>query len=140
MMALRGTLILGCLTVVGALTACSSSSASTASGNPAPSTGAAESVVETPQMINEGRGLFATTARCGICHGRYARGTPVGPDLTDDQWLWVNTRGNLHNQIFAIIKNGISNPREHEGFMPPMGGTTLTDEQMHAIAAYVANL
>ena len=63
-----------------------------------------------------------------------AKGTPLGPDLTDDQWLWSD--GSLAG-IEATIAKGVPAPKEHTGVMPPMGGATLTQEQLHAVAAYV---
>ena len=61
-------------------------------------------------------------------------GTPVGPDLTSGKWLWGD--GSLE-AITKTITNGVPEPKEHPGAMPPMGGVTLPDSHVKAVAAYV---
>jgi mono/diheme cytochrome c family protein len=88
-------------------------------------------------VVAQGDSVFhglAGGATCVGCHGADAKGTPLGPDLTDDQWLWSD--GSLAG-IEATIAKGVPAPKEHTGVMPPMGGATLTKEQLHAVAAYV---
>jgi mono/diheme cytochrome c family protein len=68
------------------------------------------------------------------CHGADAKGTPLGPDLTDDRWLWSD--GSLGG-IEGTIAKGVPTPKQHTGVMPPMGGASLTPAQLHAVAAYV---
>ena len=46
-------------------------------------------------------------------------GTPVGPDLASGKWLWGD--GSLES-ITQTIANGVPEPKEHPGAMPPMGG------------------
>jgi mono/diheme cytochrome c family protein len=73
-------------------------------------------------------------ATCVGCHGQDAKGTPLAPDLTDNQWLWGD--GSLRS-IEQTIKRGVPQPKQHTGAMPPMGGAQLTPPQLHAVAAYV---
>jgi glucose/arabinose dehydrogenase/mono/diheme cytochrome c family protein len=73
-------------------------------------------------------------ATCVGCHGADAKGTPLGPDLTDDRWLWSD--GSLGG-IEGTIAKGVPTPKQHTGVMPPMGGASLTPAQLHAVAAYV---
>jgi glucose/arabinose dehydrogenase/mono/diheme cytochrome c family protein len=77
---------------------------------------------------------LAGGATCVGCHGADAKGTPLAPDLTDDQWLWSD--GSLAG-IEATIAKGVPAPKQHTGVMPPMGGATLSKKQLHAVAAYV---
>jgi mono/diheme cytochrome c family protein len=35
------------------------------------------------------------------------------------------------------IENGVPEPKEHPGAMPPMGGVTLPETDLKAVAAYV---
>ena len=65
---------------------------------------------------------------------RQREGHAARPDLTDDQWLWSD--GSLAG-IEATIAKGVPAPKQHTGVMPPMGGASLTKEQLHAVAAYV---
>ena len=77
---------------------------------------------------------LAGGATCVGCHGADAKGTPLAPDLTDDQWLWSD--GSLPG-IQGTIAKGVPAPKEHTGVMPPMGGASLSKELLHAVAAYV---
>jgi glucose/arabinose dehydrogenase/cytochrome c5 len=73
-------------------------------------------------------------ATCAGCHGSGAIGTPVGPDLTSGKWLWGD--GSLES-IKQTIANGVPEPKEHPGAMPPMGGVKLSEADLNAVAAYV---
>jgi mono/diheme cytochrome c family protein len=39
--------------------------------------------------------------------------------------------------ITNTIKNGVPVPKQHPGAMPPMGGVTLSNDQLAAVASYV---
>jgi glucose/arabinose dehydrogenase/cytochrome c5 len=73
-------------------------------------------------------------ATCGGCHGSDAKGSPIGPDLTDGKWLWSD--GSLKG-IERTIAQGVPEPKEHGGAMPPMGGVELSSADLKAVAAYV---
>jgi glucose/arabinose dehydrogenase/cytochrome c5 len=72
-------------------------------------------------------------ATCGGCHGSDAAGSPVGADLTSGKWLWSD--GSLKG-IEETIANGVPEPKEHGGVMPPMGGVQLSEAELEAVAAY----
>jgi len=74
---------------------------------------------------------------CYACHGQDGKGSAVGPNLTDSEWL--NTDGTLEG-IVKTIKSGVATPKKAPAPMPPMGGATLTDEQVQAVAAYEYSL
>jgi len=76
-------------------------------------------------------------ATCAGCHGGEGVGTPVGPALNSGTWLWGD--GGL-TSITETIKNGVPDPKQHPGAMPPMGGVKLSDENLKAVAAYVWSL
>ncbi len=103
-------------------------------------TGAPAAPAITAAMVAEGQALFASAGRCAVCHGANGVGGRSGPNLADDTWIWIDPAGDVHEQLFTIIKEGIPQPREARTGMPAMGGANLTDEQVHAIAAYVASL
>lgn len=50
-----------------------------------------------PQAIEEGKRLYLKTG-CYACHGHEAEGA-VGPDLTDDVWIFQPTDATLFNTI-----------------------------------------
>jgi glucose/arabinose dehydrogenase/mono/diheme cytochrome c family protein len=76
-------------------------------------------------------------ATCAGCHGAEGIGTPVGSALSSGTWLWGD--GSLAS-ITETIKNGVPEPKQHPGAMPPMGGVKLSDENLTAVAAYVWSL
>ena len=76
-------------------------------------------------------------ASCAGCHGSSAKGTPLGPDLTDAKWLWSD---GSYEGIAKTITEGVPQPKEYRNGMPAMGGAQLTDEQVKALAAYVWSL
>jgi len=73
-------------------------------------------------------------ATCTGCHGLEGKGSPVGPDLTRGPWLWGD--GSLA-AITRTITQGVAQPKQTGGAMPPMGGAALTPGQVQALAAYV---
>ena len=94
----------------------------------------------TPQQIALGDSIFhgkAAGGTCYACHGQDGKGSAVGANLTDSEWL--NTDGSLEG-IVKTIKSGVPTPKKAPAPMPPMGGATLTDEQVQAVAAYEYSL
>jgi hypothetical protein len=74
---------------------------------------------------------------CYVCHGQDAKGSGVGPNLTDSEWL--NTDGTLAG-ITGTIKSGVPQPKKAPAPMPPMGGASLSADQVKAVATYVHSL
>jgi len=73
-------------------------------------------------------------APCAGCHGASAKGTPLGPDLTANKWLWSD---GSYSGITKTITDGVQQPKQYRSPMPPMGGAQLTPDQLSAVAAYV---
>ena len=73
-------------------------------------------------------------ASCAGCHGADGKGSPLGPDLTDQKWLWSD---GSYPGIAKTITDGVMQPKEYRSPMPPMGGAQLTNDQVSAVAAYV---
>ena len=84
-----------------------------------------------------GRSVFTGAGACAGCHGAAGQGTPLGPNLTDAQWLWGD--GSIES-ITKSIRDGVAAPKQFRSAMPPMGGAQLTDAQISAVAAYVYSL
>jgi mono/diheme cytochrome c family protein len=87
----------------------------------------------------DGAQLFAGPGNCFTCHGPGGAGTALAPNLTDAEWLNFPARPTL-DEVVALIKTGVPQPKQHPAPMPPMGGAQLTDEQVQALAQYVLSL
>jgi mono/diheme cytochrome c family protein len=92
------------------------------------------------QLVALGDSVFhgqAGGGTCYVCHGQDAKGSGVGPNLTDSEWL--NTDGTLAG-ITKTIQSGVPTPKKAPAPMPPMGGASLSPDQVKAVAAYVHSL
>lgn len=105
-----------------------------------PDAGAAAKLTPPPggtaEQVELGRKVFhgeVAGATCAGCHGTDGVGTPVGPGFSG-KWIWGD--GSLAS-ITTTIKDGVAEPKQHLGAMPPMGGVTLSDGELGAVAAYV---
>jgi cbb3-type cytochrome c oxidase subunit III len=91
----------------------------------------------TPAAIAQGDTIFHKTGLCYACHGTNAEGT-VGPNLTDAEWLHGD---GSFDMIVATVTSGIPAEKAKKGIpMPPKGGSTISDEDVKAVAAYVYSL
>ena len=91
----------------------------------------------TAEQVALGKKIFdgeVAGGTCAGCHGANGIGTPVGADLASGTWLWGD--GSLKS-ITDTIKNGVPQPKQHPGAMPPYGGVHLSDSELAAVAAYV---
>src|SRR4029078_430366 len=89
----------------------------------------------TAAQIAEGEKIFhgqEAGGTCTACHGQDAKGTAMGHKLTDSEWL--NGDGSLAF-IEHTVTTGVPKPKSHPAPMPPMGGATLSPDQIKAVAA-----
>jgi len=93
----------------------------------------------TQEMVAAGQQVYAQ-ANCFTCHGQDGRGTALGPNMVNGTWIHVDAAQPLMPQLEAIIRTGVTQPREYPAPMPPMGGVQLSDEQVRNLAGYVASL
>jgi len=92
------------------------------------------------KLIALGDSIFhgqAGGGTCYVCHGQDAHGSAVAPNLTDGEWL--HNDGTLSG-ITGTIKSGVPQPKKAPAPMPPMGGASLSDDQVKAVATYVHSL
>ena len=92
------------------------------------------------KLIALGDSIFhgqAGGGTCHVCHGQDAKGSAVGPNLTDKEWL--NNDGTLAG-ITGTINSGVPKPKSAPAPMPPMGGASLNPDQVKAVATYVHSL
>jgi mono/diheme cytochrome c family protein len=87
-------------------------------------------------MVDQGRALFAGAANCFACHGPNGTGTPLAPKLDDATWLNIPADG-AYPAIVDLITKGVPMPKQSMVPMAPKGGSTITDEQVRQVAAYV---
>jgi mono/diheme cytochrome c family protein len=91
----------------------------------------------TPAMIAQGDSIFHSSGNCYACHGANAQGA-VGPNLTDAEWLHSD---GSYDAIVKQITTGVTQAESKSGIMmPPKGGSSITDDQVKAVAAYVYSL
>jgi glucose/arabinose dehydrogenase/mono/diheme cytochrome c family protein len=91
----------------------------------------------TKEMVALGDRIYhgqVGAATCTGCHGVNAKGTPLGPDLTDTQWLWSD---GSYAAISKTITTGVPQPKQYRSPMPPLGGSQLNSDQVSAVAAYI---
>ncbi|HEU4955154.1 MAG TPA: c-type cytochrome, partial [Gemmatimonadales bacterium] len=91
-------------------------------------------------QVAEGEKIFhgqEAGGTCTACHGQDAKGTAMAPNLTDSEWL--NGDGSL-TFIEHTVTTGVPKPKSHPAPMPPMGGASLSPDQIKAVAAYVYSL
>jgi mono/diheme cytochrome c family protein len=101
---------------------------------PSGSPGAPEPV---PELQATGKAIFEGKGNCATCHGRDGKGTPLGPDLTDGEWL--NASGSFED-LRTVIRQGVTKPKKFPAPMPAMGGARLSDDEIGAVARYVLEL
>lgn len=91
----------------------------------------------TQELVDAGQTVFAGAGTCFACHGADATGSQLAPNLTDAEWLNVD---GSYAAIAELIRTGVSEPKQYPAPMPPMGGASLTSDQVCAVAAYVYSL
>ena len=90
----------------------------------------------TKDAIDKGMAIFTGAGNCYACHGQNAQGM-LGPTtaLVDHQFLHSD---GSYPAIVAYIKKGVTKEESKSGIpMPPRGGSTITDDQVNQVAAYV---
>lgn len=92
-------------------------------------------------MIAAGEQVYRGQGLCFTCHGQDAQGTPLAPNLTDSEWMWIeDPTTDLQTKLVTMIRTGVAQPQEYPAPMPPMGGAQLSEEQLQSVAAYVASI
>jgi cytochrome c oxidase cbb3-type subunit III len=98
---------------------------------------AAQASAPDPVLVARGDTVFHGPGNCYACHGLKATGA-VGPNLTDAEW--IHSKG-TYEEIVAQILKGVPKEEAKSGIpMPPKGGSTISDGDVKAVAAYVYSL
>jgi mono/diheme cytochrome c family protein len=91
----------------------------------------------TPALIAQGDSIFHSKGNCYACHGANAQGA-VGPNLTDAEW--IHSDGS-YDAIVKQVTTGVPQNESKSGIMmPPKGGSSITGDEVKAVAAYVYSL
>jgi mono/diheme cytochrome c family protein len=93
----------------------------------------------TPELAEEGRGIFLKQGFCFTCHDYDGNGG-AGANLADDEW-W-HSDGSYEGIVATIIRGvpadeAIGGPAS---MMLPKGGTSMSEEQVRAVAAFIWSL
>jgi cytochrome c oxidase cbb3-type subunit III len=98
---------------------------------------AAQASAPDPVLVARGDTVYHGPGNCYACHGSKATGA-VGPNLTDAEW--IHSKG-TYEEIVAQILKGVPKEEAKSGIpMPPKGGSTISDGDVKAVAAYVYSL
>jgi mono/diheme cytochrome c family protein len=91
----------------------------------------------TPAMVATGKKVFGGAGLCIACHGPQGKGQ-LGPDLTDTTWLHHD---GSYEALVKQITAGVDEAASKTGqIMPPKGGSSISDAEVRAVAAYVWTL
>lgn len=91
----------------------------------------------TTAMVSEGAAVFRGPGMCMVCHGQDGKGS-IGPNLTDASWL--HSKG-TYEEIVRQVTTGVTAKESTTGVpMPPKGGSSISEAQVKAVAAYVWSL
>ncbi len=90
----------------------------------------------TQDAVDKGKAIFAGAGNCYACHGQNAQGM-LGPTTNLVDHAWLHSDGSYPG-IVAYIKKGVTKEESKSGIpMPARGGSSITDEQVNQVAAYV---
>jgi len=91
----------------------------------------------TQAMVDRGKDVYAKQGLCFACHGQEGKGL-VGPSLADD--VWLHSKGSFEEIVAQILK-GVPKEESKSGVpMPAKGGSSISEEDVRAVAAYVYSL
>jgi mono/diheme cytochrome c family protein len=88
----------------------------------------------TAQMVQDGNRIYHQQGICYTCHGNNGVGGPLGPALNDQDRIHITGE---YEEIMNIVRTGVPRPERYPAPMPPMGGASLSDTQLRAVAAYI---
>lgn len=89
----------------------------------------------TDSAVARGREVFHGVGSCSTCHGLEGAGTDSGAPLAQGVWLHGE---DTYEGILARVVHGIPKSVSTRGTTMPMRGwSTLSDQQVRDVAAYV---
>lgn len=93
----------------------------------------------TDTLIAKGKRIYMGGPDCVSCHGLNGRGTDRAPRLSDDKWIHGD---GSYAMIVELVVHGVPEEEAKSGMEMPFRGwrKSATDEEIHAVAAYVWSL
>lgn len=91
----------------------------------------------TQEMVASGQQIYSGPGTCFACHGANGAGTPLAPALNDANFLNID---GSYESIVQIILSGVPQPVQAAVPMAPRGGSSISDEQVREVAAYVYSI
>jgi mono/diheme cytochrome c family protein len=93
----------------------------------------------TEALIAKGKRIFIGAPDCVSCHGLNGRGTDRAPRLSDRDWIHGD---GSYKMIVDLVVHGVPEKEAKSGKEMPFRGwrKNATDEEIHAVAAYVWSL
>ncbi|HRE36893.1 MAG TPA: cbb3-type cytochrome c oxidase N-terminal domain-containing protein [Chitinophagaceae bacterium] len=79
--------------------------------------------------IAAGKAIFTDPSKCVVCHGPEGGGNAIGPNLTDDYWIYGGNIKDLFKTIKYGAKNGMKSWKDD-----------LSPKQMAQVASYIKTL
>ena len=102
-----------------------------------PAEASAGAAAVTPELIAQGEKIYQGAGLCYACHGSNAQGA-VGPSLADSEW--IHSKGSFEDIVEQVTK-GVPKEESKTGVpMPPKGGSSISEQEIRAVAAYVYSL
>jgi cytochrome c oxidase cbb3-type subunit 3 len=71
-----------------------------------------QSLAKNPVIVEEGRKIFQDATKCALCHKADGGGS-IGPNLTDDMWVYGGTAMDIYT---TILKGRPGGMLPHEAF------------------------
>ena len=89
--------------------------------------------------VAKGKEIYNGAGICMSCHGPTGEGIPsLGANLTDDEWQ--HSDGSYEGVVKTVME-GVTAQASSSGVpMPAKGGTSISDDDAKAVAAYVWTL
>lgn len=91
----------------------------------------------TQAMITKGKEIYSKAGLCYACHGPEGKGL-VGPNLTDD--VWLHSKGTFPEIVNTTTVGVTAEQSKSKVPMPAKGGSSISDEDIRAVSAYVWSL
>lgn len=79
--------------------------------------------------IAAGKAIFTDPSKCVVCHGPEGGGNAIGPNLTDDYWIYGGNIKDLFKTIKYGAKNGMKSWKDD-----------LSPKQIAQVASYIKTL
>jgi mono/diheme cytochrome c family protein len=92
-----------------------------------------QSLAKNPVIVEEGRKIFQDTNKCALCHKADGGGI-IGPNLTDDMWIYGGTAMDIYTSILKGRPGGMLAHEASGTTVRPAGYRLRTVDPEHQCA------